>query len=214
MLASDLNNPEFSGAVNPDSRLYVTFYKKPQENAFLSNINGRPIFEDVVFCRIIAPGDSLAIPDAPATEEQKQRFPLQWQHFLNTGGNEETTSGTPLSSWPQLTRSQVEELRAMKFFTVEQVANASDQQISKIGMLAGMQAFAFREAALRYLRVASDASALAKAEEETKESRDLLAAQHAKIEEMALKMEALERLLDERVEKRGPGRPPKQQEAA
>ena len=214
MLASDLNNPEFAGAVNPDSRLYVTFYKKPQENAFQSQINGRPIFEDVVFCRIIAPGDSLAIPDAPANEDDKRRFPLQWQHFLNTGGNEETTSGTPLASWPLLTRSQVEELRSMKFFTVEQVANASDQQITRIGMLAGMGAFAFREAADRYLRVANDAAALAKAEEATKESKALLEAQHAKIEEMAIKMEALERLLDEKVEKRGPGRPPKQQEAA
>jgi hypothetical protein len=45
----------------------------------------------------------------------------------------------------------VEELRALKFYTVESVANAADAQLQRIGMVAGMSPYAFRDAAVRFL---------------------------------------------------------------
>lgn len=168
MLASDLNNPEFAGAINPDSRLAVQFYKRPIENEFRSQLENRPIFEEMDFVKIYVPGDSTTVIDTAVREEHKKRFPLQWAHYQNTHGSDTKEIGTPLAQWPQLNKAQVEELRALKFFTVESVAGASDQNIVKIGMLAGMSPHAFREKAQRFLRVAHDDAATQAAEERAK----------------------------------------------
>jgi uncharacterized protein YhbP (UPF0306 family) len=68
-----------------------------------------------------------------------------------------------------------ETLRAMKFYTVESVAFASDDQISKIGLSAGMAPMVFRDRAKAFLTVAKDATAMAKKEEETAELKKRLA---------------------------------------
>jgi hypothetical protein len=165
MLASDLNNPEFAGPINPDSRLAVIFYSKPVVNEFESEKQGRPIFRDVDFVRIMVPGDSTLTVDTFAREDHKKRFPLQWAHYQNKHGGDSREMGTPLTEWQRITRSQAEELRALKFFTVESIATASDAQLQKIGMIAGMSPYSFRDHAVRDLK-ASQGSAVAKESED------------------------------------------------
>ena len=72
-----------SDTMGADARLAVSFYKKPVENVVKTEQEGRPIYEDKVFVRILVPGDSLSIIDTFAHEDHKKRFPVQWQHFLN-----------------------------------------------------------------------------------------------------------------------------------
>lgn len=150
-LESDLANPNFTGARNPDSALHARFYIRPVRNDFASQAEKRPIFEDREYVEIHTPGSTLNIIDVPARDDHKARFPLQWAHFKNTQGTTEGQSGTPIAQWGGLSPSQVEMLRAQKFYTVEMVAFASDQQIQAIGMLAGMSPFSFRERAKLYL---------------------------------------------------------------
>jgi len=157
-----------SDVPNPDSRLVVKFYSKPMQNDYQTAQQGRPIFEDVDFIRINVPGDNTLTVDTPAREDHKARFPLHWAHYKNTKGDDQSNIGTPLSQWPILTASQAEELRALKFYTVESIATASDAQIQRIGMLAGMAPYAFRERAMRYLKVAQDESAFVHQDEELK----------------------------------------------
>lgn len=144
-----------SDVPNPDSRLFVQFYSKPMQNAFKTQVEGRPIFEDIVFVKIYVPGDNTTVIDTPARDDHKARFPLHWAHYQNTNGGE-LEAGTPLKAWSILSAAQVEELRALKFFTVESVATASDAQLQRIGMIAGMAPTAFRERAQRYLHAAKD----------------------------------------------------------
>jgi len=162
MIASDLDNPEFVGATNPDSLLHVVFYRKPLQNEFKTEQEKRPIFEDVDFVRITIPGDKNNVIDTPVREEHKRRFPRHWDFFQKTHGTETLEIGTPLSQWPLLTPAQVEELKALKFTTVESIAGASDLMLGKIGMGGS----GLRDKAIRFLTVAKDSSAFDHAKEE------------------------------------------------
>ncbi|HET8687155.1 MAG TPA: hypothetical protein VFM18_10920, partial [Methanosarcina sp.] len=124
MIASDQDNPAFQGAYNPDSRLAVRFYVRAVENAYETQLQGRPIYMDQDYVEIFVPGDNNTIIDQPVREDHKKRFPIQWAHFQNQHANDTREIGTPLAEWPQVTKAQVEELRALKFYTVESVANA------------------------------------------------------------------------------------------
>lgn len=155
MIASDDNNPHFLGARDPDAALHVIFYKKPVKLEYQSEIEKRAIFQDTDFIKITTPGNVTNIVDTPAREDHKQRFPRQWQAYANRAeGVGQGAIGTPVSEWPRITPAQSEELRALKFYTVEAIAHASDAQLQGIGMIAGQSVFSFREDARRFLSIA------------------------------------------------------------
>lgn len=160
MLASDDNNPNFLGARNPDAALVVRFHRKPIEQPFRTKEQGRPIFEDVDFIQIFTPGNQLNIIDTPVRPEHKARFPQQWAAYQASHGTESGFVGTPVTAWPFLTASQAEEFKAMKFFTVEQIANASDLQLQSLGMIGGANPQVIRARAQAYLNAASGAAPL------------------------------------------------------
>ena len=66
---------------------------------------------------------------------------------LQSGQSGETMNGTPLSEWTQLSPPQVRMLNGLNFFTVENIAHASDQQINNIGMAGGMSGYVLRDLA-------------------------------------------------------------------
>ncbi len=158
MLASDEVNPAFVGAKDPDAALVVQFYIKPVQDIFQSTKKGHAIFSDVIYVRIDVPGVKDMQVDRPARSDDQRRFPKQYQHFVNMTQGDSREIGTPLSEWPMLTRSQAEEFRALKFFTIESVANASDLNINAMGMMGGMSPFMLREKARAFLKAASEQS--------------------------------------------------------
>jgi hypothetical protein len=149
-----------------DARLAVQFYKKSVKQDMASDEAGRPIFKEFDFVRIMIPGDNLTEIDTYAQESHKQRFPRQWAHYQNQVANHENVIGTPLEQWPQITRSQADELRGLKFQTVESIADCSDQQLQRIGMVAGMSPFNFRLKAKAFLNLANDSAEVAHREAE------------------------------------------------
>lgn len=151
MLASDDNNPNFSGARNPDSLLQVKFYMRSMKNNFQSEKEGRDIYYEEEFITIWTPGNQLNIVDTPVREDHKRRFPIQYAAFKSSQSAPQVV-GTPLEEWPAVSRSQAEELKAVKFFTVEQIAQASDQQAQALGMNGPM----LRQKAAAFLKVAKD----------------------------------------------------------
>ena len=209
MLASDLNNPAFVGASNPDDQMTVQFYVKPVQNNAKTAAEGRPIFEDVIFCKIFTPGDQLNIIDTPASDSHAQRFPRQWAMFQNMRGTDTRMIGTPLDQWPRLTPAQAEELKAMRFFSVEQIAGASDEHILRIGMLSGMSPYAFRDAARNYLAVARGEADQTKNTTELERIREEAAQSQAAA--MAMIRDLQEQLASLKEAKR-PGRPRRETE--
>lgn len=123
--------PLDSDIFNADEQLQVEFYiAKDVEPKW----DGKP------FVRINIPGDKTTIIEQPMTEEHKKRFPRQYLYFQMKQSEQDAPAiGTALEVWlsegnGDITRAHVEELRILKFQTVEQIANASDAQLQRIGM--------------------------------------------------------------------------------
>lgn len=182
-----------SDIANPDSALNVLFYSRPLQNEFESEQQKRPIFYDVDMIKIWTPGDDKNIVDTFARDDHKARFPQQWAHYMNKKSGDQSMAGkTPLNQWPRLTPAMVEELRAIKFFSVEDVAHASDANIQRIGMIAGMSPHAFREAAKSYLRLAAGEANESQATAEAAAAREEAAELR---KQMALMQEQMSKLV-------------------
>jgi len=161
---------------NADSRLQVRFYKRPVHQEQESLAAGRPIYKEFDFVHICVAGDTLTEIDTYALANHKARFPIQWANYQNRlGANDEEVVGTPVSEWPIVSKSQAEELRAMKFHTVESIAGASDQQLQRMGMAAGMSPYAFRDKAKAFLNLATNAAETDKRESEINALKEELA---------------------------------------
>lgn len=176
-----------SDVQNADSRLAVRFFSRPVQNIFESTVQGRPIFMDVDMITIYVPGDSTLTVDAEVREDHKARFPIQWAHYQNKHGDDAKHVGTPLSEWPLITAAAAEELRGIKFHTVDSIANGSDNQLQNIGMKGGMNPLELRKRAINFLKTAAEeASTNALNEEITR-----LKAENAsiKVENASIKVE-------------------------
>jgi hypothetical protein len=161
---------------NADNRLQVRFYKRSVHQEQESMDAGRPIFKDFDFVQICVAGDSLTEIDTYALASHRTRFPIQWANYMNRqGANDEEVVGTPVAEWPLVSKSQAEELRAMKFQTVESIASASDQQLQRMGMAAGMSPYAFRDKAKAFLNLATNAAETDKREQEINALKEELA---------------------------------------
>jgi hypothetical protein len=176
MYQTDLNNP--------DSRLNVKFYQRAINNEFKSALEGRPIMEMRDFILIEVPGDNLTVIDTFAVDEHKQRFPVQWARYQNekTDGDIE---GTLLNDWPVLNAAIAAELKHFKFYTVEQVAAASDAQLNTLGMSAGMSPLALRDKAKAYLGSAKDTALVQQQADELSKRDAVIARMEAQIAELA-----------------------------
>ena len=107
-----------------DSKLYATFYVRPIMNNFQSAEQGRPIYDELEYVRIIVPGDSKTTVDCPVTDEFRMRFEKQYEKFKKNLS--QAVTGTPLEMWPQMTVGLCAELKGMNVQTVEQLAEMSD----------------------------------------------------------------------------------------
>lgn len=192
--------------VTPDSRLAVRFFSKEVPNAFESEKEGRPISFMADFVRIEVPGDRNTIIETFVNESHKQRFPFQWAQYMNEkadGKINDDVQGTLLRDWPILTPAKANDLKHFKFYTVEQIAGASDEQISSLGMAAGMSPFALRDKAKAYLMQSKDtAFAQSQAEELRKRDEEIAALKEQMKEILAMQAKQVEK---------PKGRPPKEE---
>lgn len=186
-----------SDDIGADARLSVTFYKRSMKQEDASVEAGRPIYKEFDFVRIIVPGDALTEIDTYASDSHKQRFPRQWAHYQNQVGDHQDIIGTPLEQWTQITRSQAEELRGLKFPTVESIAHCSDQQLQRIGMAAGMNPHAFRDKAKAFLNLANQVGETNQREAELEELRKKNAEADAKLAQQQEQINALMAMMAE-----------------
>ena len=164
-----------SDSRDADSRLAVKFYKRAMKLENESNEAGRPIFKDYDFVRIMVAGDTLTEIDTYARDSHKQRFPKQWLQYQATQDTSSEMIGTPVEEWTLISQSQAQELRGIKFMTVESIANASDLQLQRIGMIAGMSPHAFRDKARTFLNLAEETAEATKRTEEINQLKQELA---------------------------------------
>lgn len=112
-----------------DNMLAVKFETRPVLNQLKSDEAGRPIYEDVVYITIAAPGNRDEVV-RPVTELDIQRFAEGYKRFQER--QEQPQEGTPLEEWPAITRSQVEELKFLRIHTVEQLVGMADSNAQNV----------------------------------------------------------------------------------
>lgn len=201
MLASDLNNPEFMGATDPNSMLHVQFYNHKALDTWATNESGiKTYLKECPYIRISIPGNDKTVIERPADNRDVNNFPKQWLRFqMETGqiANAENVPGWQIDDW-ELTDDQVRNLKFLRFYTVEQLAGASDMQLQGIGM----GGLALREKAREALaKRNAELVNSAVAERDDKISR--LEEANAKLAEQMSQLMAM-------MEKPKPGRPPKE----
>lgn len=111
-----------------DDKLWVTFKSASHFDDVATRDKGRPVFEMRDYIQIIVPGDSTTVIEREVRETDKERFPKQWLAYK---AGREQVQGTPLSTWNQITKAQVEELAFFRIQTVEQLAGVSDAVTQK-----------------------------------------------------------------------------------
>jgi len=143
-LETDVANQNFAGAANPDSFLHKEFYwhepldrnktdEASEKEGRLVRIKG----PKTIYIRIMKPGDANSILETPAREDHKRRFPMEWLNFQMVEGlipNTAAEAGWKVENWEEMTPDEIHKLKYNRFFTVEQIANASDGQIQGLGM--------------------------------------------------------------------------------
>jgi hypothetical protein len=178
--APGLDESRFVG----DEKLFVQFYRRPMLQAALSQQEGRAIYKEVDFIRIMVPGDKLSIVDKPVDSIDERRFADRYAKWKAGAGN--TVEGTPVASLPKMTPAKVEEYKFFNIHTVEQLAEASDS--------VGQKFFGFHEdkrSAKAFLEIAKGNAPLEKMTSELKE-RD------AKIEELQAQVEAITKMMKDK----------------
>ena len=139
MLASDLNNPDFVGAMNPDSMLHVEFIWKQPVDKWQTEKQGKEVLlKRMPYVRIMKPGDQTSIIETPVRDDHKARFPQKWLAWQMKEGLIEGAGmdipGWKLEDWPAINEGQRRELQHLRFSTVEQIAGASDAQVQRLGL--------------------------------------------------------------------------------
>jgi hypothetical protein len=174
-----------------DARLQVRFYKRAVKQEQETLDAGRPIYKEFDFVHICVAGDTLTEIDTFALNNHKVRFPIQWAQYQNrVGVDDQEVVGTPVSEWPIVSKSQAEELRALKFQTVESIAGASDAQLQRMGMAAGMSPYAFRDKAKAFLNLATNAAETDKRETEINALKEELAKKELETAKMKAETDA------------------------
>lgn len=138
MLASDLDNPGFTGAQNPNDLLHVEFYDHAALDTWKTNETGIKSYKDSCpYIRIAIPGNKDLTVERPADGRDVRKYPRQWLYFqMQTGkiANAENVPGWQIDQWDELGAEQIRQLKFLRFYTVEQIAGANDAQIQGIGM--------------------------------------------------------------------------------
>lgn len=129
MLGTSINPDDFKEGEG-DDRLLVKFFLKSMQDQTASKESGRAVFKEVEYVSIAVPGSRDALAVRPATHADKQRFHRHYQAFQQR--TEVAELGTPLSEWPAITRSQVEELAYVNIKTVESLSKVDDNRVGNI----------------------------------------------------------------------------------
>lgn len=115
-----------------DDKLIVGFYKKSIPNAAKSREMGVPFHESKDFVKIQHPGETLNIVDRPVMDDDKRRWPRQWDNYQR--GVNQVPDGIPLSLLFPAMPHIVTMMRGYNIHTVEQLSNLSSEAISTVGM--------------------------------------------------------------------------------
>lgn len=162
-----------------DDRLIPRFHINSIPDPIATEREGRPIFRDREEVELISPGNPYNIPNEIVTDDHRRRWAREYEAFRK--GIDISPEGTPLEQWPLLKPSQVKELKALDFATVEQVAGMNDHATQRF--MGGMR---LRTLAKAFLDEASHTAELSKATADNERKDQRIAELERKVEELSI----------------------------
>lgn len=172
-LGANQPNPRYQG----DENLFVQFHFQPVKDKEKSLEEGRDIYVDKDYVTVMIPGDKDNVIIRPIQDSDKERFPRQWAAFKNR--EDQPVEGTPLSEWPGISRSHVEELKFFNVFTVEALAAMPDSAVGKF-----MGVGVLKEKAKAYVDASKGNAPMDKLRAENEQLKDQMAAMQDQIEQL------------------------------
>jgi hypothetical protein len=173
---------EGEGRYAMDKNLHVEFFRRPVFNSGKSNEAGRPVYDEADFVMIYVSRNASHVQKVD--NEIKNRFATRWARYQ--AGLDQAQTGTPLEQWPAMSVSMVANMKAMKIFTVEQLADLDDNRAQEF-----MGNFDLRKKAKAWLELARDSAANDKLEAQLKKRDDEIAEMRAMIAELQAKDKAI-----------------------
>lgn len=178
----------FDGTGN--SREFVQFSEEAIQNPAKSEAAGRPIFDAVEMVSISFPGNNLTEIVRKVTDEDRERWPKQYEAFKRNGGT--VVDGTALEAWTALSKAQVREFQAMNIFTIEALAAVPDNAVQRMGMGGHM----WRERAKAFLEAAEDNAAVDKVVAENFRLKEQIDTQGRQLAELGALCQTLKHQLE------------------
>lgn len=112
-------------------RLGTRFFELPVLDPVETEKEGCPKFKPAEFVEIFIPGDRLNVPIKPVDDEIKRIYRSQYKRWLENKSGEQI-NGMPLKELPGMTASEIAEMNYHKIFSVEDLANASEESMTRI----------------------------------------------------------------------------------
>lgn len=138
-----LQDPQYKTADGAALRIW----RDAASNRYLTEQQGRALFDEVIYCEVITPGsrDSTPVFELERVFCEEMNHPLpkrsakyeEYKQYVEDFKKSETVdsslAGTPLSQWPEMNRSLVASLKAQGVFTVDALASLPDSKLVVVG---------------------------------------------------------------------------------
>lgn len=142
----EITAPTYSPG-QPQPRPYVRFETRPVLDNIKSTETGEASYQDQTWVVLMAPGSRDTVEKSATDwllqlEQQAKagRIPAEWPRQYKDAlkeweaGNVLPEDGTPLRLWPALTPAQVQNCARANILTVENLADANAEALTRIGM--------------------------------------------------------------------------------
>lgn len=148
---SPLPSPLSMNRIDANARRTMpTFFVEAVELPAQSAAEGRPVFRDVEYVRILIPGDSKTEVIHKVSDKIRMEYRAEYEHWKRT--QQQAVVGTPLEQWPGASASFIKTCKHFNVFSVESLAEMSDGLLGNLGM----GAREMRERARAWLASAKD----------------------------------------------------------
>lgn len=158
----DIRDPQYR---TPDGSA-LRIWRDAAQNKFLSEQLGRAIYDEVIYAEVISPGSRDSTPvfelirvcapemnhPTPLYGQKYEEYKTFIVDFEKSEGSDASLAGTPLSQWPEMTRTMVAALKAQSIFTVDALAALPDTKLHVVGP----DGRTWREKALAYVENAKN----------------------------------------------------------
>lgn len=126
---------------------YVTFEVRAEEDRAASIAAGHYVAQDVHYALVTPQGSKDRVErkvkewfEHLEQQVREERFDAVWldrykrEYDAWKSGREVPTNGFPVAQWPAISPAQLEQLRHLRVLTVEDLAAANEETISRLGM--------------------------------------------------------------------------------